>query len=299
MKRTQTKQQNEALTYFGNYAGDWERKAQTAKHTEVNVIVQRNDFVLKVVKERKSTRSVLDVGCGTGDLVCALAKKGTTAVGIDFAKEMIERARTHAQAKHLTKASFEHVSVFDYMAPAGAFDVVSANGFIEYISYAELEQFLSRSSGMLARGGSLVMGSRNRLFNLFSLNTFTKEEIQEGNVPTLLSEALAVATAKRISDLSRVKALPLQKAGKKHAGTGIHVATRYQFTPVQLITLLRAYGLETVELFPIHIHGAPPSFKEIYTDVHGHISNLLQTYAEGNMSLIPQSSSFMIHAKKK
>ncbi|MEK7170201.1 MAG: class I SAM-dependent methyltransferase, partial [Patescibacteria group bacterium] len=211
MKRTHTKQQREALKYFGAYAADWDRKAQTSVQNEVNVIAQRNNFVLKVVSERKKVRAALDVGCGTGDLVCALAKTGVDAVGIDFAKEMIARANKHKEERHLTKAHFEHTSVFDYSVSKGAYDVISANGFIEYISYAELERFLTLSAEMLVAGGSLVLGSRNRLFNLFSLNTFTGEEMKDGSATSLLAEALAVATAKRIADLSRLKTLPLQR----------------------------------------------------------------------------------------
>ncbi|MDO8619772.1 MAG: methyltransferase domain-containing protein [bacterium] len=299
MKRTATKQQKEALTYFGKYAGDWDRKARTTKQSEVNVIAERNDFVLKVVSERKRVRSALDVGCGTGDLVRALAKEGVRAVGVDFAKEMIETATEHAKSERLPLARFEQASIFDYTAPAGAFDSISANGFIEYISYAELERFLSLASEWLFPGGSLVLGSRNRLFNLFSLNAFTEEELKGGNAPMLLAEALAIARAKSIADISDVGTVPLQKEGTKHTGTGIGVATRYQFTPVQLITILRKHGFEAMELFPIHIHGAPPSFKEAYPEAHGTIANLLQNYAGETMSLLPQSSSFMIHAKKK
>lgn len=299
MKRKHTRQQKEALTYFGKFAGDWDRKARLSAKSDVNVIAQRNDFVRKVARERKSVRSALDVGCGTGDLVRALAKEGVRAVGVDFAKEMIETATSHAKKERLTNARFEQASIFDYTARAGTFDVISANGFIEYISYAELEQFLTLSSKWLSPGGSLVLGSRNRLFNLFSLNTFTDEELKGGNVPLLLTEAVAIARAKKPADIYGIKTVSLQKEGTVHTGTGIGVATRYQFTPVQLMNILRRHGFEAVELFPIHIHGAPPAFKALYPEVHGTIANLLQNYAGETMSLLPQASSFMIHAKKK
>lgn len=295
----ETKQQNESLKYFKEYAQDWKRKANISTKDEVNIIKQRNDYVIKVVDERNSTELVLDVGCGTGDIVCELAKKGINAIGVDFAKEMIDIAKENAQKLNLEKAKFECCSIFDYHFEPNKYDVISANGFIEYISYEELNKFLEISLKTLKSGGSLVLGSRNRLFNIFSLNKFTEEEISENNINLMLLEAIQIINSIDIKDLIGLKAAPLQKEEKEHQRTGIKVTTRYQFTPAQLINMLKDRGFEPVEIFPIHIHGVLPKFKDKYPAIHGNISNLLQSYAQNNMSLIPQSSSFMIHVKKR
>lgn len=294
-----TKQQKEALEYFKEHAQNWKRKANINSQEEVNIIKQRNDYVIKVVNERKNTELVLDVGCGTGDLVCEIVKKGINAIGVDFAKEMIDIARENAKKLKLEKAKFEWCSIFDYHFEPNKYDVISANGFIEYISYEELNKLLDISLKALKSDGSLVLGSRNRLFNIFSLNKFTEEEIGEDNINLLLSEAIQIVNSNDIKDLIGLKTAPLQKEEKEHQQTGIKVTTRYQFTPVQLINMLNDKGFEPIEIFPIHIHGVLPKFKDKYPAIHGNISNLLQNYAQSNMDLIPQSSSFMIHVKKR
>jgi len=295
----ETKQQNEAFKYFKECAQDWKQKANINTEDKVNIIKQRNNYVIKVVDERDGTELVLDVGCGTGDLVCELAKEGISAVGIDFAKEMIDIARGNAENLNLEKAKFECCSIFDYHFEPNKYNVISANGFIEYISYKELNKFLEISLKALEPGGSLVLGSRNRLFNIFALNKFTEEEISENNINLLLLEAMQIVNANDIKDLIGLKTASLQKEKKEHQRTGIKVSTRYQFTPAQLINMLKDRGFEPVEIFPIHIHGVLPKFKDKYPAIHGNISNLLQSYAQNNMSLIPQSSSFMIHVKKR
>lgn len=294
-----TRQQNEALKYFKEYAEDWKQKANINGKDKVNIIKQRNDYVIKVVNERDSTELVLDVGCGTGDLVCELAKKGISAVGVDFAKEMIDIAKENAKKLNLKKAKFECCSIFDYHFEPNKYDVVSANGFIEYISYGEFARLLEISLKTLKSGGSLVLGSRNRLFNIFSLNKFTEEEIGENNISLLLLEAIGIVKADNIKELIGLKAAPLQKEEKEHQRTGIKVTTRYQITPVQLINMLKDRGFEPFEIFPIHIHGVSLKLKDKSPEVHCNIANLLQNYAQDNMSLLPQSSSFMIHAKKR
>lgn len=299
MENMGTKQQNEALKYFKEYAQDWKRKANISTKDEVNIIKQRNDYVIKVVDERDNTELALDVGCGTGDLVCELAKKGIDAIGVDFAKEMIDIAKENAKKSNLKKAKFECCSIFDYHFEPNKYDVISANGFIEYISYEELNKLLEISLKTLKSGGSLVLGSRNRLFNIFSLNKFTEEEISENSINLMLLEAIQIVNCSDIKDLIGLKTAPLQKEEKEHQQTGIKVATRYQFTPVQLINMLSNKGFEPIEISPIHIHGVLPKFKDKYPEIHGNISNLLQSYAQDNMNLVPQSSSFMIHVKKR
>lgn len=295
----ETKQQKEALEYFKKYAEDWKRKTDTKSEDEVNIIKQRNDFVLKVIDERKRTNLVLDVGCGTGDLICKIAKRGINAIGVDFAEEMINIAEDNARKSKDAKAKFECCSIFDFHFEPDKYDVISANGFIEYISYEELDKLLDCSYKALKKDGSLVLGSRNRLFNIFSLNKYTQEEIKGNNTTALLLEAVQIVNSDNISNLIGFKTAPLQKANKEHVKTGIEVSTRYQFTPIQLVNMLKDRGFEPIEIYPIHIHGVVPKFKDRYPAIHVNISNLLQNYGNGDMCLIPNSSSFNIHVKKR
>jgi len=287
-------QQIEALVYFNKFAQDWKRISDNTTTNDINVIKQRNDYVIDIINNRKNTESFLDVGCGTGNLVYEVAQKGINATGIDFAKEMINIAKK----SQMEKTKFECCSIFDFCFESNKYDVISANGLIEYFSYQEINKFLEITFENLKTGGSLILGSRNRLFNIFSLNKFTEEEINENTINLLLLEAIQIVKSDDIKNLFDLKTTPFQNEGKKHHLTGIEVSTRHQFTPVQLINKLNDKGFKPIEIFPIHIHSVPLMFKDEYPTIHGNISNLLQKYAKSNMSLIPYSSTFMIHAKK-
>jgi 2-polyprenyl-3-methyl-5-hydroxy-6-metoxy-1,4-benzoquinol methylase len=293
-----TKQQEDALNYFRAAADEWKRKAISAAQNKVNVIKQRNDFVLKVFDLRIVTKKALDVGCGTGDLVCDLARRGVDATGVDFADQMVKIAMENAKKEKLTSAHFFCESIFDFDLSTPSFDLISANGFIEYISFKELFLFLERCQAGLAKGGSLVLGSRNRLFNIFSLNQFTEEELNSGSIPALLKEAIALASGADLMELMAIEPASLQSESARHALTGIKVETRFQFTPIQLMRLMVEKGFSIKQLYPIHIHGVVPLFKNHNPEVHFSISSLLQNYAESHLALIPFSSSFMVHAQK-
>ena len=294
-----TKQQSEALSYFKMHADDWQQKAKSLSEVKFNVIQARNHYALSVIKERERTRSVLDVGCGTGDLVCEIAKSGITATGIDFAEDMIDLARKSAQTQNLSKADFTCASIFNIELLSDSYDAVVANGFIEYISQEELNRFTQLISVALAPGGSLILGSRNRLFNLYSLNSYTRMELESVHLPPLIEEAIALSSAERIDTLPQLQAAPWQSPDTEHDRTNIAITTRFQYTPYQLIELLEKDNLTIREIYPVHIHGVPPSFKSDFPKVHTAVANMLQAHARHRLDLVPSASTFMIHAQKR
>jgi 2-polyprenyl-3-methyl-5-hydroxy-6-metoxy-1,4-benzoquinol methylase len=293
-----TKQQEEALHYFSEHASEWKNRASSADEERVNITQQRNGFVISVIEHRTTTRAALDVGCGTGDLVCDIARMGIDATGVDFSPEMVDIARARGEQERLDQAHFHCNSIFDFDLTQRRYDVVSAIGFIEYISLEELDHFLDLSHQALNPGGSFVVGSRNRLFNIFSLNSFTVEEIDAGMATLLLQEATRLASGISATALAELEAPPLPKSNGHQTRTGIDVSIRYQFTPVQLARMLKARGFVIKQLYPVHIHGVPPAFKGRHPAIHTRISNLLQNYAHEHISLVPYSSSFVLHAER-
>ncbi len=272
--------------------------AEGLESAKVNIIEQRNDYVMQVVEEFPALGSFLDVGCGTGELVCNVARRGIDAIGVDYAQEMIDLASKKALDEGITQAKFMCCSIFDYDMQHESYDLISANGFIEYISHQEMRNFFALVAKALVPGGSLVVGARNRLFNLVSMNEYTTQENNADEIELLFREAVKWTNAKELVEVISSECAQLQESGTEHANTGIDVATRFQYTPFQLINLLQERGLQVAEVYPVHIHGVTPSFSKTNPGIHLSISNLLQTYARHNTQLLAHASTFMLHVKK-
>lgn len=293
-----SEQQKQTLEYFQAGAGAWADAAR-GRTADVNIIRQRNDIVLRVADARGDVRSALDVGCGTGDLCCGLSARGIHAVGVDFAPEMIRLSQERAAESGADKAEFVCASIFDYDFAAGPFDLVSGNGFIEYISLEELRRALDLLRAHMTPGGSLVLGSRNRLFNLVSFNDFTDVELRDGTYATLAREAMAIGAGTGVLALADLEVAPWPEQGKVYTRTGVDVASRYQYTPAQLGRLLTEHGYAPQRIVAAHVHAAMPAFRAAHPEAHASAAEYLQQYAWDDARLIPNASTFMIEARTR
>lgn len=289
-------QQAQTLRYFRTHADVWQKEASGGRYS---VIDNRHRAVLEVLNGHRGARTFLDVGCGTGQLAIEVNRRGLAATGLDFAPEMIAQCEANNRAAQ-TSARFIAASVFNYYLPEGAYDVISAQGFIEYISLAQLDGFLAAARRALATGGRLALGSRNRLFNLHALNAFTDLERSLGTIDRLVQESVLLQTAltqqqavERIADLKFI-----YPQLDSHPTTGVTVDTRYQFTPSDLITRLKAHGLKTTRIFPVHYHGLPITSLqvEVLRRLHERLAALMSETRITDHTLVPYSSSFVLEA---
>jgi len=126
----------------GDAAGDagWQREASFYNDTfeegttfRVHYTESRYHFIWSVIADRVAllgADSVLDIGCGSGQLSVLLFDRGVqTYRGVDFAEKRIEWGRRHAPSPGFR---YDHADVFetDLTDPA---DVVICTEFLEHI----------------------------------------------------------------------------------------------------------------------------------------------------------------------
>lgn len=287
-------QQSETQQYFDSEAARWDTQA---KRNQYNTITDRNNTVLDSFRRHGHVSNFLDVGCGTGQLTIEIASLGVNATGIDFAPEMIEICRKNSAVAN-SSASFNCLSIFDYPIIPASVDLVSAQGFIEYISESELSKFIEILSQILKKNGAAVIGSRNRLFNIVSMNEYTQLEIELGTIKNLLAEAIAIQTSpsqhslfETLNQFDFKLELP-----SSHPNTGIDVSTRYQYTPSDLIARFRQADLIPHQIYPINFHTMPQSLlsDEKLSLIKDQLSSVVATDFQTTHQFVPFSSSFVM-----
>lgn len=291
-------QQKQTQKYFDLHANDWNEQS---KKTSYNTIADRNWTVTDSRDHHGQVRDFLDVGCGSGQLVIQMAEKVVNSVGIDFAPEMIRISQKNAKNSS-SNAIFKQCSVFEYQSAPNSFDLVSAQGFIEYISETELDSFIDFCGQSLRLNGVAVVGSRNRLFNVISMNGYTGMELELGTMTQLINESVLIQSAETQHSLFEVlnKTPFASRHPVSHPFTGVEVTTRFQYTPSELIAKFKKVGLVPERIYPINFQPIPQSLLAIneWAQIKDQVANLVSKSSKDYHQFVPFSSSFVLALKK-
>ena len=234
-------------------------------------------LALAALAERLGSRRgrLVDLGCGGGELCFAAVRAGFDAVGVDVAEGMITTAnarRDTLDGETRARVSFRRSDALESGLPSAGALAVTALGLVEYLD--DDAPFLSEAARLLRPGGVLVVSCRNRLFNLASLNGYTREEIEAGGASALLAELMPLVSGRDVAGelrefLSRLRAaLPaLEEALARDASAASSPevrpfgAPRRQHTPAALATAARAAGFAAPRFIGVHPHPLPPALE--------------------------------------
>jgi SAM-dependent methyltransferase len=112
--------------------------------------------MLALLGAHQPVGAVLDVGCGTGDLAIALARRGLHVLGLDLAPAAIEQARARAASLAPETAPLVEFRVGDALRPSllgRQFGAVVDSGFFHLFGPLERESFARELAAALVEGG--------------------------------------------------------------------------------------------------------------------------------------------------
>jgi SAM-dependent methyltransferase len=300
--------------YFTDHAEAWIAGA----YVDTNVAPkyplgnERVALALRAVVERLGAPRgrLVDLGCGGGQLCFEAARLGMHATGVDLADGMVELCRCQTRelpAELQTRLDFHVGDVVDTGLPAGEFDAVAALGLIEYLPADEA--FLSEAWRLLHPGGVLVLTCRNRLFNLFSQNHYTADEIDTGAAAALLHQVRSAAardvTAQTFHSFFRSlkSALPqleealqrdLALAREPRGRRGEPFAQELrQHTPQEIFAAAERAGFTDARFVGVHPHPFPPGYERVAPHFFNTLARSLTVFAETPASLT-WSSCFQV-----
>jgi SAM-dependent methyltransferase len=104
--------------------------------------------------------SVIDVGCGTGQLACLLACKERSVLGVDWSEHSLALARRLAKRLALDRVDFRRANILAWDLPAEGFDFVFCNGVLHHTS--DPEGGFRNLVRIAKPGGFVIVGLYNR-----------------------------------------------------------------------------------------------------------------------------------------
>ena len=134
-----TKQKEVTKVFFNQVSGEWFERTYDPKGDYLKFPVNklRKDVALLEIdnlKIKKGSKS-LDIGCGTGQMVIDLLKRGYEARGIDIASKMIDEANKNLKQLGMSVGYNDVFNTSDLSDVKGdkKYDFVTGLGLLEYL----------------------------------------------------------------------------------------------------------------------------------------------------------------------
>jgi SAM-dependent methyltransferase len=152
-------QQRSVLEHFQRVSATWSRGYRERRYMSDLDLQDRREHIQRLLQPLPAVPGrrlrVLDLGCGTGEVLNALPRARVSVVGVDMASEMLAlAARNHPE---------DRFAVSDAARPPflpASFDLVVCAGLLEYVS--EPAAVLRGVRELLRPDGRLVLSMPNR-----------------------------------------------------------------------------------------------------------------------------------------
>lgn len=139
----------EANSYFSRNAARWDEiRSLYVAEGEV-------EAAIKAAAGKGPFRRLIDLGSGTGRMLTLLAPAAECAIGLDLSQQMLNIARTQANAHGLKAVELRHGDIFDTRLPDGHADLVIVHQVLHYLS--DPAAAVAEAARLVAPGGKLVV----------------------------------------------------------------------------------------------------------------------------------------------
>ncbi|HEU4686130.1 MAG TPA: class I SAM-dependent methyltransferase [Nitrospira sp.] len=122
----------------------------------------QSSFARRLLEAIGYNKTILECGCGTGQMTHFLQLNNNHVLGIDLSLSSLALAMEHKRRNRLARSSFAQMNIFDLAIKDASFDVVLSHGVLHHTYDARLA--FSRIARKVRPGGIVVVG----LYNSFA-----------------------------------------------------------------------------------------------------------------------------------
>lgn len=258
---------NWSQSYYDDYYG--EKAGYPPIHSDII-----KDILLKA-----NVRNVLDAGCGPASFLRDLVDTPIDLFGFDLTPEMVMEAKEVLLEKGRSPDQIWEGSVLDSQSfqPPGVrrkryFDATICIGVFPHIPEDSDIQVLQNLKSVIRKNGLAIVGARNQLFSLFTLNRYSFGFFMDQLIPVSILKAKARGEKKGLNkafeDLKRHfrMDLPPIRRGKRGEPGYDEILSRTH-NPFILKKQFEEVGFRGVEIKFYHYHCLPPMYAGIFPKI--------------------------------
>ena len=214
--------------------------------------IKRLEIFINLLKKHKP-KKIIDAGCGAGLPLIQIKKKGFNIQGYDKAKNMVIASKENLKKN---KLSTNLIFYDNFESPKkvkdNSLDCILGMGAFYYSK--KFKKTILNQKKKLKKKGRLIFSLRNRLFDIATLNNYTKLFLDE------------IYETKALKKEWKVKYKNLTKSftdRKKYKIKNIDEEKVFSLThnPLTITNELSKLGLKCEGIYFYHFHPLPPVFE--------------------------------------
>jgi len=250
--------------------------------------IKREKIFLDLLKKYKP-KKIIDAGCGAGMPLIDIKKKGFNIIGYDKSKNMVleakENLKKNGLSPHLVFSdNFENPKNIKNNSA----DCILGMGAFYYAK--NVNKALLNQKRKLKKNGRLIFSLRNRLFDIITLNNYTKKFLDEIYEVKYLKKEWKnkyKKLTKNFSDRKMFKFKNIDEAG---------VFNHIPHNPLTISDEMLKLGLSVEGIYFYHFHALPPVFENFDEHYYRKISLQIENPLDWRGFFL--ASAFIVDCKK-
>lgn len=214
---------------------------------------KREQIFVKILEKHKP-KKIIDAGCGSGMPLIDIKKRGFNIIGYDKAKNMVSEAKENLKKNKLSPDLVFHD---DFENPKkiknNSVDCILGMGAFYYAK--NVNKTLLNQKKKLKKNGRLIFSLRNRLFDVATLNNYTKiflDQIYEVKKLKKQWKKRYKNLTKNFSDRKKFNFKNIDEKG---------VYNHIPHNPLTINQEMAKLGLSVEGIYFYHFHAFPPEFE--------------------------------------
>lgn len=244
---------------FKFFNKDYEIETYTKEYKKLRLDIRypsdfkREQIFVKILEKHKP-KKIIDAGCGSGMPLIDIKKRGFNIIGYDKAKNMVLEAKENLKKNRLSPNLVFHD---DFENPKkiknNSVDCILGMGAFYYAK--NVNQTLLNQKKKLKKNGRLIFSLRNRLFDVATLNNYTKiflDQIYEVKRLKKQWKKRYKNLTKNFSDRKKFNFKNIDEKG---------VYNHIPHNPLTINQEMAKLGLSVEGIYFYHFHAFPPEFE--------------------------------------
>ena len=249
--------------------------------------VKRLEIFINLLKKHKP-KKIIDAGCGAGMPLIQIKKKGFNIYGYDKAKNMVLEAQQNLKKN---KLSTDLVFYDDFEKPKkikdNSMDCILGMGAFFYTR--NFKKTILNQKSKLKKNGRLIFSLRNRLFDVATLNNYTKNFLDKIYEVKYLKKEWKKKYENLTKNFSDRKKYKLKNIDEEGVISLVH-------NPLTITNEMLELGLKCEGIYFYHYHPLPPVFENFDQPYFRKISWKMENPTDWRGFLL--ASGFVVDCKK-